>query len=159
MLFYYACIFSLLLQILSPKRGDDMAVAHKGSISMGLVLIRWGYIKRLWIMISILISFARTARSGYSTRNTAGTVIKKWPATILSRAMSTKREICSHEPMRSWRRSRRKRIRPSTSFNLSGCQRSIWSITRKIIMQCRRPERKKHTSFCGRRFCHSGKWP
>ena len=52
-----------------------MAVAHKGSISMGLVLIPVGLYKTT--IDNILTSFARTARSGSNIRNTAGIVIKK----------------------------------------------------------------------------------
>lgn len=41
-----------------------MAVAHKGSISMSLVLIPVGFIKQPWITISILISWIKKAVRG-----------------------------------------------------------------------------------------------
>ena len=51
-----------------------MAVAHKGSISMGLVLIPIGMYR---IMISILTSLIRKARPGSSIKNTAAIAEKK----------------------------------------------------------------------------------
>ncbi len=54
-----------------------MAVAHKGSISMGLVLIPVGLYKPLWTMIFILINCAGKASSGYSIKSIADIVIRK----------------------------------------------------------------------------------
>lgn len=48
-----------------------MAVAHKGSISMGLVLIPIGMYKTLRTMTSISISLIKKVRPGLNIRNTA----------------------------------------------------------------------------------------
>ena len=68
-----------------------MAVAHKGSISMGLVLIPIGMYKATVDNDIHFNQLDRRAKPGLNIRSIAATVGRKCPAPILLRATSMKK--------------------------------------------------------------------